>query len=510
MAVSLRNPMTIMKVEEAGETSSGITITAYGTSSGVITGTGFGNTAGKVWLLDRDTHSYIQQPTSSWSKTSITLTTPINRSTIQGNTCFFVETSDGLNSHKFMVYGDGTLTVPAYGLVYVKNNDGTITKITSATTLTNLTGGANQFGKNVTIGGQTVNTSKIVGVQFGSASFSAPAHFLSGMMTLNQPVVFPNTITISSTSTYMFRYNYLFDSPVVFGTSHSRVGNYFMSTCASFNQPLDVSMFKYFNFTYFLQNCYSFNQKLDLPTTLTTSGVGGYFMSSCSNFNQPLKLPTNAGSFGNYFMANCSAFNQPLDMSGVTGTGNNFMNACYAFNQPITIKQNTTVGTNFLTNCRSFNSVVTLPASLTIIPANFMNACYAFNKPLDVSHVKSFNASFLANCYSFDQPLNLAVTTTIATYFLQNCSCYSQNLVLPSTITSIGANFCIGHYPGHAFTVASTAAPSDSASLANTSISTCGAYLVGHVIYGSARSTWLTNLPNSTVNPYRTLVNGGS
>lgn len=507
MAISLRNPMTIMKVEEVGATSSGITITAYDTSTGVITGTGLGNTAGKVWLLNRDTHSYIEQATSSWSDTSITLTTPIDRSAIQGDTCFFVETSTGLNSHKFMVYGDGTLTVPTYGLVYVKEDDGSITKLTATSALSTLTGGANNFGKNVTIAGQTVNTAHIVGVQFGTASFTAPSNFLSGMMTLNQPVVFPSTITFSTTATYMFRYDYLFDCPVIFASTHQRVGNYFLNTCTSFNQPLDVSMFKYMSMTYFMQNCYAFDQELKLPEHLTSTGFGTYFMQNCHIFNHQINLPDNSGILGNYFMANCNAFNQPLDLTGVTQINTYFLNACYSFNKPLTIPYGCSIGNNFMNNCRSFDSILTLPTSLTITPSNFLTGCYSFNKPLNVSKVQSFNTYFLANCYAFDQPLDLSSCTTIQAYFMNNCFCYSQNLVITSRTTSIAANFCIGHYVGHPFTVSTTNSPTDNASLSST-VGTCGAYLHGHTIYGSARSTWLTNLPNSTANPYRKLNDG--
>lgn len=510
MAVKLRNPMSVViKSEEVGPTTSGISITGYHTSTGVITGTSFGTTSGKVWLLNRDTHSYVEQSVSSWSDTSITLTAPIDLSAIQGSSCFYVETAEGLNSHKWMVYGDGTLTVPTYGLVYVKNEDGTITKITATSSLSVLTGAANNFGKDVTIGGQTINTAQIVGVQFGSASFTAPANFLSGLMILNQPVVFPSSITLSTTSTYMFRYDYVFDCPVVFSSGHQRVGNYFMSTCTSFNQPLDISMFNYMVGTYFMQNCYSFNQPIKFPTTLSSSNLGTYFMQNCRAFNQPLNLPDNVGILGNYFLSGCQAFNSPINTSGVTQVNTYFMSQCYAFNQPLSFKYGTTFGNNFMNNCSSFDSRLTLPTSLTITPTNFMTNCYSFNQPLDVSHVISFNQYFMSNCWAFNQPLNLAACTTINAYFLNNCSSYSYPITLRSAITSVAANFCVGHYVPHIIVAETANSPTDNNSL-SVNYTTSGGYLVGHTIKGSQRSTWLTNLPDRTANPYRKLNDGGA
>ena len=510
MTVFYRNPMSVIKVEEVGATDSGIVITNYDTNNGVITGSGFGATTGKVWLLDRDTHSYIEQAVSDWSDSSITLTDPIDLSEIQGNSCFFVETSDGKNSHKWMVYGDGTLTVPGHGLVYVKDVEGNITKYTATTSaqMGAITGGANQFGKDITIGTDTINTSQIVGIQFSSqTSFSMPANYLSGCMGLNQPVVLPNAITISTTATYFMRYDAQFDCPLIFGSNHQRIGNYFMSGCYAFNQPLDVSMFKYLTGTYFMQNCRSFNQELKLPTTLTTTSFNTYFMTGCSSFNKSITLPTNTSSLGNYFFNQCFAFNQPLDVSMVTTISTYFMYQCYAFNQPLTFRSNAGIGNNFMNNCYAFNSKLTLPTSMTSTPTNFMTNCYSFNQPISISNVTTIGNYFMSMCEAFNQPLDLGKVTSIGTYFLNNCWCYSHPITLRSQITSVGANFCVNNYTPHTIIANNSTSPTDANSL-SANYTASGCYLVGHTIKGSGRSTWLTNLPNSTASPYRNLIDG--
>lgn len=497
-----------------GTTDSSILIKGYDTTTGVITGSNLGST-GKVYLLDRDTHTYNELPTSSYTSTSITLTTPINRATIQGNTCFYVQpTGEGI-SNKFMVYGDGTLTVPGWGLVYVQDElTRTISKITCAnsTDLNRLQGANNTFGNEVTINGVTIFKSQIVGFQFGDSitSYSIPTLFLAQLENLNQPVVFTNKVTMSTSSTYLMRYNYGFDCPIVF-TTQNRVGNYGLMYCRSFNQPLDISMFRYLNATYFMEYCESFNQELKLPTTLTTTSIGNYFLYYARSFNQPLKLPTNLTGIGSYFLENCSAFNSPIDFgNNLTTIGTYFMAYDTSFNQPLTFPSGfTNAGTFFLAYCYVFDSKLTIPG-LRTIGTNMLAGTNYNHDTSWLSGVTSIGNNFMFQNNAYNQPIVLSSNlTTIGTNFLAYCQAFNHKLVIPSSVTSIGVSFMQTALSFGHLEVNTTACPNDANTLSH-NYSSCRLYEGGVTITGTGRSTWLANLPNSTTNPYRKLIDGGA
>jgi len=111
------------------------------------------------------------------------------------------------------------------------------------------------------------------------------------------------------------------------------------------------------------------------------TSIGNYFMSYCYAFNQPLTLPSGVSSIGNYFMYNCYAFNQPLTLpSGVSSIGDDFMYNCYAFNQPLTLPGGlSSIGDDFMYSCYAFNQPLTLPSGVSSIDINFMRNCYALS-----------------------------------------------------------------------------------------------------------------------------------
>lgn len=522
-----------------GITDSSILITGYDTTTGVITGSNFGTT-GKVYLLDRDTHTYNELTTSAYTNTAITLTSPINRATIQGNTCFYVQpTNEGI-SNKFMVYGDGTLTVPQYGLVYVQDEaTRAVTKITCASTtdLGRLQGVNNTFGNSVTINGTTIYKSTIVGFQFGpsASGYTVPTLFLAQLSNLNQPVVFITGVVTSASSTYLLRYNYQFDCPVVFN-DQNRVGNYFMYGCRIFNQPLDISGFAYITGTYFLYECNSFNQELKLPTTLTTTTIANYFMYNCYSFDKELTFPTNLTGVGNYFMYYCYSFNQKVTLPNtVTTIGTYFLARCYSFNSDIYLGTKlTTVGTYFMNYCQVFNRPLVFPSTFTTTQNYFMAYCYSFNSLLTMPGLKtigdnflyitSYNQSmafmsgvtsignnFLFQNYAINQPITLSSQlTTIGTQFMLSCTAFNQKLTIPSSVTSIGTGFMNGCYSFGLLEVNNSTSPTDANSLSVASYNSNRMYQGGITVTGTGRTTWLTNLPNSATSPYRNLINGGA
>lgn len=556
MAISLRNPMTIM-ASEAGATDSTVKITNY--SAGNIAGKNFGTTAGVVYLLNRDTHSYVQQTVSTWGDEEIVLQNPIDTSVIEGTTCFFVRTAKGANSNKYLIEGD--IEVEGWYYLYVKDPlTGTIHKLKANISgqMPILVGSAPSvntygyvsstfYGKSATLDNLTFNTSQIVGVQFGEdISYTIPAYFLMGLLNLDQPVVIRSGMTINSSSTYFMFNCRNFNCPLVFNglaANQARCGNYFMGKCYTFNQPLDVSRFQYLSSTYFMSNCWNFNSELKLRTSLNTSGrtIGANFMERCLSFNQPLELPSNLTGTGNYFMYLCTAFNQPLNFaSGFNATGTYFMSNCYAFDCPLDFSATslTSIGNYFLYCAKSYDSPIKFPNTLTSIgnyfmagatgtsstitgtPANFSYGC-SFNQELDLPKVTSIGTYFLANQVAFNSAINIPIITSIGNYFMQNCNSFAYPITLPSSLASIGTYFMVNILTHRKMTVNTSTVPATtaltqtttttSAAYSPTQIDTsCPASISGVYLYGTQRSAWINGLPNQGTSPLRNLIDGGS
>ncbi len=147
---------------------------------------------------------------------------------------------------------------------------------------------------------------------------------------------------------------------------------------------------------------YSYQVLNVLMGNYSSSSIGNYFLASCSSFNQPLTLPSNLSSIGSNFLDYCHAFNQPLTLpSSLSSIGNYFLASCSSFNQPLTLPSNlSSIGSNFLYNCRAFNQPLTLPSSLSSIGINFLNSCYSLS-------VVVYNASvYPTDNYSLSQDIN--------------------------------------------------------------------------------------------------------
>ena len=548
----LRSPVTIV-ASDAGATDSSVKITSYDTTTGLIKGANFGSATGTVYLLNRDTHSYVAQTVEAWNKDEILLSSPIDLSTIEGNTCFFVRTAKGANSNKWLI--EGAIEVTGYYYLYVKDQKtGTIHKLKAdvSSQMSILVGTAPSvssgyvasyfYGKSATLDNMTFNTSQVVGVQFGSSiSYVIPAYFLMGLLNLDQPVVIKSGMTINNSSNYFMFNCRNFNCPLVFNgstSSQTRCGSYFMGKCISFNQPLDLDRFKYLNATNFMSNCWSFNSELTLTESLNSSarGLGTYFMEKCVSFDQPLTLPNNVTSIGNYFMYCCSSFNQPLEFDlGISGSsiGTYFMAYCYGFNQPLDFSDTMITATPnyFMYCCKSFNSPIKFPTTLTTIGSYFLgcttgstttittNLAYggSFSQDLDLPNVTTISTYFLANQVSFNAQVNIPKVTGIGNYFMYNCASFAQPITIPSTATTIGTYFMANILTTRKMTVNTSTVPATTALTQTNTTSayapsqidaTCPASVSGVYLYGTQRTAWLTGLPNSGSSPWRNLIDG--
>ena len=273
----------------------------------------------------------------------------------------------------------------------------------------------------------------------------------------------------------------------------SFIGNSFLRTCTSFNQPLTLPEGITSIGNGFLVECYSFNQPLTLPNSLTS--IGNNFLASgldtkSMSFNQPLTLPNSLTSIGTYFLYNCGRFNQPLTLpNSLTSIGNNFLDKCTSFNQPLTLPNSLSlIGNNFLHNCTSFNQPLTLPNSLTSIGTYFLYNCGRFNQPLTLPNsLTSIGDSFLRSCTSFNRTLTLPNSlTSIGTFFMNCCDNFNQKLTISNSITP------------EMFL-------SNNNSFATTN-SSATVYTNGFKIKYDKFDQLLARFPNSTTNPYRNIV----
>ena len=359
MSVTIKNPITIVNTGGGGEPSSTeAKLTAYNTSTGVLTGENLGTTAGTVYLLDRDTNTYVAQTTSSWGNTSITLTTPVDTSTLEGDTSIAVVMPDGKWTNKLLVTGQ--VAVTGWAKVYVQDSDTravrTVT-IDNETDFNKLYSSNNGWGISITIGADTFYYDEIVGVQFGSSFTKTSLNtnfFLAYASSLNQPLTIPSTIT--------------------------SIARFFLYNCCSFNQPLTLPPSLASIDNDFLDCCYSFNQPLTLPSSLAT--IGQYFLNGCKSFNRQIIIPSALTIINPYFLNNCTSFNQPITVpSTVTSIGQRFLDSCYSFNQPVNLLSSiTTIDGFFLSNCYSFNQPLTIPSTVTSIGNGFLQNCYGFSR----------------------------------------------------------------------------------------------------------------------------------
>lgn len=487
MAVTIKNPISVIKVGGGGDEPGGdAVITSYTRGTGVIEGTGFGSTAGTVYMLDRDTHTYVSQPVSSWSSSSITLTTPLDLEHLEGNTSIVVVKSDGTWSTKLVVYGDVDLEGNNVR-VYYRKDDGTVG--TAHPTNANYLGFSATTGYFTDVNDSSIKvfTTDILGIEF-EQNFNLTSitnNFLRYTYNLAQPVVIPSVVT--SIGKNFISDNFAFNSPVVLSDNVTTIGEAFLMNDYIFNQPIVLPSKLTTTGSTFFYNCRSFNQPITFPSTLTT--MQGSFLNYCYSFNSTITFPPNVK-------------NMPT-----------FLDNAFSFNQPIVIPEGVeSLGDNILGSAIQFNSSITLPSTLKTIGNAFLSygsGCPRFNQPITLPNgLTSIGNSFLSYARSFDQELVLPSTlTSVGSSFLAYCTALSHTLTIPATLTTFGNYFMSSQYQMKALVVEGTNSPTDNYSLSEDGPN-ARAYVKGITLTGAGASAWMTNLPNRTSNPYRKLIDG--
>lgn len=505
-------------------------ITGYSTSTGVISGTGFGDDTGTVYVLDRNTNAYVAQPTSSWSSTSITLTTPVDLSSIEGTTSLAVVDANGEWATKWLLTGSVALT--GWAKVYIQDS---LTKVVRTIAITSQSdfnklfdsvAYGNAMSIATTIGSDTFYRDEIVGVQLGpditATAFTAQGdayHFIPCANNLNQPLVIPDVVT---GITPYFGYSWSnFNQPLVLSTAITALPDNFLLNAYNYDQPIDLSHITTVGSSVF-KYAYRFNQPLDLSSATTIgdyflagmppassvpyldpilfdqaitfssslTSIGSCFLECATSFNTELSFPASLTTIGAYFMRMTFNYNKPLDLSGtaITALPNYFMAYCSAFNSELKLPAGlTSIGQYCLFQWNAFNQPLTLPSTLQTIDTNFMNVSLAFNQPLVVPEG----------------------VTSIGTYFLQSAQSMNSTLTLPSTLTSVGSYLLKNAYAfSHLETNTSSTPSSNAQHTLSTTSNTAKMYVKGVTVTGTGAAIWVSNLYERTSSPYRKLING--
>jgi len=108
--------------------------------------------------------------------------------------------------------------------------------------------------------------------------------------------------------------------------SEGEIGtNYKFITTTKTTLPLFTSS------TFLWNTIYSYQVLNILLGNYSATSIGDGFLHSCYSFNQPLTIPASVTSIGDYFLYNCYSFNQPLTIpSSVTSIGDDFLYNCYS------------------------------------------------------------------------------------------------------------------------------------------------------------------------------------
>lgn len=552
----------IMSIPNGGgsaEPSNGGHITDYNTTTGVIEGDGFGDTAGTVYLLDRDTNTYVAQPTSSWSDTSITLTAPVDTSTIEGHTVIAVVDASGYWTTKYVIAG-GIALGSGVAKIYVMNPDtrvvSTITTTTS-TIETNLSApSSNNMAIKKTIEGVEFYTDEIVGFQMDLespitiyarflgylANLSQPViirangthvgdYFMTGCYSYNQPVEIYSQSSISL-GQYFMAYCYSFNQNIKLQDNITSIGQNFLDSCYTFNQPLKLPANATTIYNNFLKDCTDFNENITFPTALQTIGdnfIAAHLSNSghmaAMEFNKPLNFPNTLTSIGRYFLNQCAGYNQPIVIpEGVTSISDDFLSGVepnlsnhyvsMGFNAKITLPSTlTSIGNNFLRYCNAFNRPITIPNSVTTIGDYFMGQCSSFNSAISLpSNLTTIEANSFGGWYAFNQEFILPNTlTTINGPICTSWNAFNRNFTLPSSVTTINGSILYYCPSITSFTTETTATPNDpngnSLAVYQTQ-SNAKAFVKGITVTGAGTSAWLTALPNLNSTYKRKLIDG--
>lgn len=132
----------------------------------------------------------------------------------------------------------------------------------------------------------------------------------------NQPITLSNTIE-SIGEDFLYG-NGAFNSPVKMLCPITEIPDAFMTGCTRFTGNYDAT------------------DRLVIPNTVTK--IGDFFLYTCQSFNQTITIPASVKTLGSSFMSRCTSFNQNITIpENITHVGINFMYYCHSMVSTVTI-----------------------------------------------------------------------------------------------------------------------------------------------------------------------------
>lgn len=240
----------------------------------------------------------------------------------------------------------------------------------------------------------------------------------------------------------------------------------------------------------------------------TRTSIGNYFFGYCRSLETVEGVPETVTTISDCFLLQVYNLSSAINLPNVTEVGKNFLGNCRHYNLPVNMPRLTTVGDGFMNTCEDFNSTITAPL-LTNIGNGFLSSCRSFNQPLVFSPVRVGNY-FLNGCSVFNQPLDLSNVVEIGEVFLYSAKAFSQHIVVPVSVASIGKGFLCDAKNAVSVEIQTSAVPGsdDYASISlGTWDSSAPMYVQGITLSGTGAQAWKNALPDSsTQNKYRKLI----
>ena len=158
----------------------------------------------------------------------------------------------------------------------------------------------------------------------------------------------------------------------------------------------------------------------------------------CTQLEQ-INLPENLKSIETYAFQNCTQLKQIILPEGLTSLGSSVFNGCTTLKSaflPSTLK---IIPTSTFRNCTAL-SEITFPEGLTQIGNEAFRYCYALKSVYFPSTLQSIGESAFRDNSSLSELTIQEGLQTIENYAFNNCTQLKGQLILPSTLTTIGSS----------------------------------------------------------------------
>ena len=187
------------------------------------------------------------------------------------------------------------------------------------------------------------------------------------------------------------------------------------------------------------RNCYALTGSLVIPDNIIL--IEWHAFSGCSNLTGTLTLGNSLTTLEDNVFDGCNGLTGTLTIpSSLTTIGEFAFSHCSGFTGPLTIPSTVThLGAGAFEYCSGFSSLY-LNAHISEIDYNTFQECTGFSNTLVISsHVTSIGEDAFAGCTGFHGDLNVGSNVTDIKYrAFYNCSGFDGNITIGDRVTNIG------------------------------------------------------------------------